>query len=168
MADNFVSNPGSGGSTFAADDIGSVLYLRTKPSHGADGSATDTSHAAPLPVAAVHSTAKLDNGGTQCTPVFASVSVSAATDNAIVAAAGASNKIRVLAYTLVASGGANTVTWKSATTAKTGAMDIPDNQALVGAFCPVGLFETAANEALNLTLSGATLVAGHITYVVVQ
>ena len=50
MADNFVANAGSGGSTFAADDISSVLYPRVKLSHGADGSATDSSTASPLPV----------------------------------------------------------------------------------------------------------------------
>ena len=50
MADNFVANAGSGGSTFAADDISSVLYPRVKVSHGADGSATDVSTASPMPV----------------------------------------------------------------------------------------------------------------------
>jgi hypothetical protein len=50
MADNFVANAGSGGSTFAADDISSVLYPRVKISHGADGSATDASTASPMPV----------------------------------------------------------------------------------------------------------------------
>lgn len=50
MADNFVANAGSGGSTFAADDISSVLYPRVKIGHGADGSATDVSTASPMPV----------------------------------------------------------------------------------------------------------------------
>lgn len=49
MADNLTLNAGTGGSTLAADDIGSIFYQRVKPSHGADGSATDTSTAAPLP-----------------------------------------------------------------------------------------------------------------------
>lgn len=49
MADNFVTNPGSGGSTFAADDVGGVLHPRVKLEHGADGSATDVSAASPLP-----------------------------------------------------------------------------------------------------------------------
>jgi hypothetical protein len=51
MADNVAITPGSG-AIAAADDIGGVLYQRVKVSHGADGSATDTSEAAPLPVAA--------------------------------------------------------------------------------------------------------------------
>lgn len=50
MADNFVANAGSGGSTFAADDISSVLWPRVKIGHGADGSATDVSTASPMPV----------------------------------------------------------------------------------------------------------------------
>lgn len=50
MADNFTANAGSGGNTFASDDISSVHYPRVKISHGADGSATDTSSAAPFPV----------------------------------------------------------------------------------------------------------------------
>ena len=37
MADNFVANAGSGGSTFASDDISSVQYPRLKIVHGADG-----------------------------------------------------------------------------------------------------------------------------------
>ena len=51
MADNVAITPGSG-AIAAADDIGGVLYQRVKVSHGADGSATDTSVSNPLPVAA--------------------------------------------------------------------------------------------------------------------
>jgi hypothetical protein len=50
MADNFPTNPGSGGNTFAADDVGGVLYPRVKLTHGPDGAAQDASDAAPLPV----------------------------------------------------------------------------------------------------------------------
>lgn len=50
MADGFVANAGSGGNTFASDDIGGTHYPRVKISHGADGSATDSSTASPLPV----------------------------------------------------------------------------------------------------------------------
>lgn len=50
MADNFVANAGSGGSTFAADDISSVLHPRVKVEWGADGTAGDASVANPLPV----------------------------------------------------------------------------------------------------------------------
>jgi hypothetical protein len=50
LADNFTANAGSGGSTFASDDIGGVQYPRVKIGHGADGSATDVSTASPMPV----------------------------------------------------------------------------------------------------------------------
>lgn len=96
---------------------------------------------------------------------FAVVSKAAIADNEIVAAV-SGKKIRVLSYTLNAAGGANTCTWKSATTALSGAMDIGDNVS-VSADCGAGLMETAAGEALNLALTAATLVAGHITYILV-
>lgn len=51
MADNFPTNPGSGGVTLAADDIGGVYHPRTKIGHGVDGSYVDVSAANPLPVA---------------------------------------------------------------------------------------------------------------------
>jgi hypothetical protein len=51
MADNFVANPGSGGSTFAADELaGPVLYPRVKVTWGADGVANDANATTPLPV----------------------------------------------------------------------------------------------------------------------
>jgi hypothetical protein len=49
MADNVTITPGTG-ATVAADDIGGVLFQRVKIAAGADGSATDVSSAAPLPV----------------------------------------------------------------------------------------------------------------------
>lgn len=50
MADNFVANPGAGGSTFASDDIAGVQYPRAKQSWGVDGVAVDTSLTDPLPI----------------------------------------------------------------------------------------------------------------------
>jgi len=52
VADNVEANAGAGGAVFASDDIGGVQYPRTKPSWGADGSATDVAdtNAAALPV----------------------------------------------------------------------------------------------------------------------
>jgi len=41
MADNYVTNAGTGGNTFAADDIASVFYARVKRSFGRDGVAAD-------------------------------------------------------------------------------------------------------------------------------
>ena len=64
MADNTVLNTGTGGDTIATDDIGGVKYQRVKVTHGADGSSTDTSAAAPLPVdASGNAVPVTDNGG---------------------------------------------------------------------------------------------------------
>lgn len=52
MADN-ITAPGAG-AVLATDDIGGVQYPRSKVVHGADGSATDASEAAPLPVVTLH------------------------------------------------------------------------------------------------------------------
>jgi hypothetical protein len=41
MPDNYVANPGSGGSTFASDEISSVHFARVKTSVGPDGTAQD-------------------------------------------------------------------------------------------------------------------------------
>jgi len=50
MADNIGYTPGTG-ATVAADDIGGVLHQRVKLTSGQDGTATDVSESAPLPVA---------------------------------------------------------------------------------------------------------------------
>lgn len=41
MADNYTTNAGSGGNTFASDDIGSTHYARIKVNGGRDGVASD-------------------------------------------------------------------------------------------------------------------------------
>lgn len=58
MADDITVTPGTG-VTIAADDVGGKLYQRIKLAHGVDGSATDTSAAAPLPVEDANSDAAL-------------------------------------------------------------------------------------------------------------
>jgi hypothetical protein len=74
MADNTVLNAGTGGDTIATDDIAGVKYQRVKISVGADGSATDVSTAAPLPVNDAGGSLTVDNtvlsvvgGGTEAT-----------------------------------------------------------------------------------------------------
>lgn len=57
MSDNYTANAGSGGSTFAADDIGpGVLHPRVKVEWGVDGTVNDASVTNPLPVQAVTTT----------------------------------------------------------------------------------------------------------------
>ena len=50
MADNVTANPGSGGATFATDDIGGIQYPRTKLGFGSDGNYQDVSSENPLPI----------------------------------------------------------------------------------------------------------------------
>ncbi len=99
------------------------------------------------------------------TVLFATISAASSGANTIIAA-DASNKIKVLSYVIVADA-AVTVTFKSATTAISGAMSLAANG---GVASPVGtpgggwVMETAVNQALVLTLSSAVGVRGHVSY----
>lgn len=88
MADNVTSNAGSGGPTWATNDIGGIQYPRMKISHGAPGSATDTSTAAPLPVVQTGTPALPAGAATEATlaALSAKVPASPATDRATAAA----------------------------------------------------------------------------------
>lgn len=55
MADNFVANSGSGGETFASDDIGGVQYPISKLAFGALNTGTLVSSGDPFPVVATQS-----------------------------------------------------------------------------------------------------------------
>lgn len=55
MSDNFTTNPGSGGRTFAADDVGGFLFTRIKLTQGEDGVAGDIEENNPLFVQQVRS-----------------------------------------------------------------------------------------------------------------
>lgn len=64
MADNVTANSGSGGATFATDDIASVHYPRTKITLGADGvNDGDVAAANPMPVSEALSYANLSASG---------------------------------------------------------------------------------------------------------
>ena len=93
---------------------------------------------------------------------YAKITAASAADNEIVAAV-AGKAIIVWNYTLISTS-ANTLTWKSATTAITGAMAVAANGGISTPDSNRGLFITTAGEALNLAFSGATQVSGHITY----
>lgn len=99
-------------------------------------------------------------------PNFAIVS-SALASNVEVVAAVAGKKIRVISFTIVSTS-ANVVTFRSANTAKTGAMALAANGTLSVAFSPVGHFETVAGEALNILLGSAAQVSGILTYCLVS
>lgn len=166
MADNFVTNAGSGGDTFAADDIGGVKYTRIKAIHGADGTNDgDVSRTNPLPVQTYLETSTMQSGATQLTPKFAVIDAATSGDNTLVAAV-TSKKIRVLALFLVSSGTVNVRLESGAGgTALTGQMNLVANTGFVLPFNPVGWCETAVTTLLNLELSGAVSVDGSLVYV---
>lgn len=165
MADNFVANAGSGGSTFAADDISSVLHPRVKVEWGADGTATDTSVAAPMPVQNTAESNQMTAGGTVVTPKFAAIAAASSGNNTLIAAV-TSKKIRVLAVAFMANGTVNAKFQTGAGgTDLTGLFYMVANTGAALPYNPAGWFETASNTLLNLNLSGAVAVGGCITYI---
>jgi hypothetical protein len=108
-----------------------------------------------------------DSSGTVLTPKFAKIDAASAGDNTLVAAV-TGKKIRVLSYVLV-NGHTDTQTVRfesgAGGTALTGQMIFAANGGVSSGHNPAGHFETAAGALLNLELSGATTVDGHLTYV---
>lgn len=100
---------------------------------------------------------------------FAKVDATASGSNEIVAAI-AGKRIRVVGYSVVASGSVS-ITWQSAGTAISGAMALAANGAVASAvstLAPGGVFgvlQTEPGEALNLDMDSATAVGGHLVYV---
>ena len=115
-------------------------------------------------------TDSLRNGNVVVTPVFVAINAASSGDNTLLAAAGASNKIRVLALNIVVGDAVNVRLESGAGgTAMTGIYEFNGKgDGIVLPFSPVGWFETAANTLLNLELSGAVSVDGSFVYVVVQ
>jgi hypothetical protein len=95
------------------------------------------------------------------------VNASSSGDNELVAAPAAGTKIRVLSVVAVAGVSANTLTFRSATTAVSAGFPFAANGGMALSENPNGWFQTAAGEALNVNLSGASLVAVSITYILV-
>jgi len=88
-------------------------------------------------------------------------------NTALVAAAGATTKIRVLAVVLSTTL-ANTVKFQSATTDKTATFPLGATAGFVLPFNEYGWFETAVNEALNFNMSVATATGVSILYCLVN
>lgn len=115
-------------------------------------------------VAAGLQTDALMNGLTALTPKFATIVASSSGNTAVVAAV-TSKKIRVLGFCFTVNGAVN-VKWQSATTDKTGLFyGDAAGKGKVLPFSPVGWFETASGEALNINLSGNVAVGGELMYV---
>lgn len=94
---------------------------------------------------------------------FAAIAASSSGANEIVAAV-TGKKIKVLAYLLSAAGSVN-AKWQRASTDITGLHYMVANSQVPSPFSPVGLFETASGEALNLNLSVGVAVGGYVVYV---
>jgi hypothetical protein len=165
MADNYTANAGSGGNTFASDEISSTHHPRVKIEWGADGTATDASVAAPVPVQSTDETSRIGNNGSFLTPKFAIIDFAGSGDNTLVSAV-TSKKIRVLSLFAVAAGTVN-VRFESGAggTALTGQMNLVANTGFVLPYNPLGWFETAAGTLLNMELSAAVSVDGSLVYV---
>jgi len=104
-------------------------------------------------------------GDVAVTPKFEVIAASSSGDNTLVAAV-ATKQIRVLAFRV---NGSAAVNWKFQS--ETGG-DITGlfycaaaGQGEIGAYSPVGLFETVAGEALQLNLSAAVAVGGYLVYI---
>ncbi len=165
MADGFVTNAGSGGLTFASDDVAGVHYPRVKPSWGVDGSVVDTSVAAPMPVQSSMESSQMTTGGVVVTPKSVAIAASATGSNTIIAAV-SGKKIRVLACAMISSGVVNAKFRDGAAGSdKTGLFYLVANTGLVLPFNPSGWFETTANTLLSLDLSAAIAVGGVLTYI---
>lgn len=118
--------------------------------------------------AAALDTSFIANGAanTKLTPKFAKIVASASGVTTIVALV-AAKKLRVLGLKITANGAVN-VKWQSHVTPT----DLTGLSYFAAAgdgevipFSPVGWFETVAGEALDINLSGAVAVGGHLVYV---
>jgi len=95
-------------------------------------------------------------------PKYQPVSASGSGDNPIVSAV-TGKKIRVLHYVVSASGSVNWK-WKSGASTDLTGLSYGVANTNLSAVSPAGLFETAAGQPLNLNLSAAVAVGGHVTY----
>lgn len=95
---------------------------------------------------------------------YAFLDTSTGGDNSLVAAAGASTKIRVLAA-VISSGGAVNVRFRSATNSISNLFTCATNTVVQLPYNPHGWFQTNANEALNFNLSGAVACGVTIAYI---
>lgn len=161
-----------GSAVFATDDISSVHYPRGKVVWGVDGTATDASHTAPLPVVEVSSVAapfKADGSG-RVTIEEISVNATADGDNALRAAPGAGVSIRVCSYLLNATG-AGQFELKSGSTIKGRVRSASDADGAVfrgSAKADECAFTCAANTALNLNCPVGVDMVGHMVIALIS
>ena len=101
-------------------------------------------------------------------PQFANIAINTSGDNIIVAAV-VGKKIRVVSCFMVGGGDVDAYFVDGANTAIAGdgtnGIDLTANSGFTLNFNPVGWFETAAGQSLDINLSGAVRVAGALTYI---
>lgn len=135
-----------------------------------DASVVATTAQAVLTVArltAMLSGSILDATGTAIAPLYAVVNASAAGAGNLLVAATAGKRIRVLSYAFVSTG-VNAINFLDGATAISGAMAFAANGGISAASgSAYGLLQTTAGNALNLQLSTAAQVSGHLVYVLV-
>jgi hypothetical protein len=165
--------------TIATDEVsiaGATVHVqRLKLGFGDDGTYTgDVSRAVPLPVDAALNTGVIQSSGSQLTPKFAKIALTA-TGTLVAAVSG--KKIRVLSLFMTieqetadetyifnsgASGTALTGSIGDTTTGDTTRGSVPVSLP----FSPIGWFETASGALLELALAGTTPIAhGCLVYV---
>lgn len=150
----------------------SVHAQRVKLGFGDDGTYTgDVSRSVPLPVDAAIRSDVIQNSGSQLTPKFAKISLTA-TGTLVAAVTGKKIRVLSLMMTIENQTGNETYTFKSgaAGTALTGALGDAASAGAVHSveygFSPVGHFETVAGSLLELSLAGTTPNAqGSLVYV---
>lgn len=94
------------------------------------------------------------------TRVFLYAKIDVASGTGEIVAAQAGTRIIVMNYTVTVASTV-TLTWKSASTALSGAMTVTVG---LSPLASESLMATASGEALNLTLGSAVQVSGHLTY----
>lgn len=169
-------NVSVGGKTIATDEVsigGTTVHVqRTKLGFGTDGNYTgDVARTLPLPVDALLNSGVIQSDGSQLTPKFAKISLTA-TGTLVAAVSG--KKIRVLSLMMTIDNltGDETYTFKSgaAGTALTGTIGDASGAGtpipVEYSFSPLGHFETVAGALLELSIAGTTPFAqGSLVYV---
>lgn len=118
-----------------------------------------------------HATNSVYNGTTAISPAFAAIAAATSGDNTLVAA-DATKKIRVLSLMILA-GAAGDIYFTSAAGGtvifggSTNKIKLSANSGFVLPFSPVGHFETAANQLLNLNASSTGPFSGGLVYILV-
>ena len=102
-------------------------------------------------------------GTTASVPLYAAINAATGATRTLVAAS-AGKKIRVLSMHFYVIG-AVTATFKTGSTAISGAVIHAGNQWITYDFSPVGHMETVAGDALDVLLSGGTSIQGSLAYI---